>query len=664
MENNNFAAIILAGGVGRRMKSARSKVLHPIGDKPMIQKTVEVVKKANPAQIIVVANKHNYKELKAILKGVSIVVQEKPQGTADAALIGLGSLNVKTHSTAILYGDDTAFYKPQTILAVFKAHRESASSITFVTVKKTTPYGLGRIVRKNGALVAIVEEKDASESQKKITEVNDGLYFFNTRFLEKNIRLLAPSSATGELYITDLIELGLNKKEKVETFLLQDEDQWHGINTQTELIRANLRLNKHIHFMGISGAGAAACAGIASQLGNEVTGCDVEPNSPYINRKKIKVLKNHDQSHDKGISCLILSPAVEKLDFANPEIIAAKKAGIPVISWQQFMGEILQENKFVVAVAGGYGKSTTTAMISKILIDAKLDPTCQLGAKVLDWNSNFIVGKSKYFICEADEYNDNFLNYHPYIAIVLNLAWDHPDYFKTKNALYNSYANFVNNTRENGLLIINPKSYQKLKDKIRKDIKIRFIEEFNIRNLKIIGNFRKENANAALSVAKALNLGLKGAIKSVQTFNGLGRRLEFKGKIANTTFYDDYAVQPYTILKTANAIKEKFSKNRTLLVLEPHTYSRVNKYLKEFIRALRNTKVDRVLITNTFAAREKGDSIKTSKNLVKLVGNKATYTGTIQNTAAIIGRQLKDYDLVCSMGAGDIYKIYDLVKNG
>lgn len=664
-EKTNFAAIVLAAGVGKRMQSEKSKVLHKINGLPMIQKTIQTLLDLHPKEIVVVANDNNINDLKSILrKSVNYAVQLQPLGTANAANVGIQALKSDTQNVAILYGDDTAFYTPQTINKVFEKHIKSNAKITFVTVLKKDPYGLGRILRKHGQIAAIIEEKDATQAERKINEVNDGLYFFSRDYLNQNLNGIKPSKVTRELYLTDLIALALKDKEKVETYTISDEGEWHGINTQLELAKANLRLNRKIHFMGIAGSGSSSVASIAQAYDFDVTGCDINQHSSYLGKNAIKVENGHNKNHLKGMACLIVSPAITKSDPKNSELIEARNEGIPIITWQEFQGAVLQKDKFTICVAGGYGKSTTTAMISKMLIEANLDPTCELGAKVLDWETNFKIGKSKYYVCEADEYNDNFLSYSPNIAIVLNIIWDHPDYFPNHESVVHSYINFINKIKEGGVLITGQAVYEKLKSKIRKDIKVQIIKDFANIKLSLIGKFRQENSNAALTCAEILKLDHQKAKQSIENFKGLSRRLEFKGKIKGVNFYDDYAVQPYTILKTANALRKKYPKRKITIVLEPHTFSRVNKFFKEFTEAIKSTKVDRVIICNIFPARESGNPEKVSKQLVKSVGNKSIFAGTIEQTAKYIKTNLKSFDIVCTMGAGNANKLFNLIKNG
>ncbi len=661
---NNFSAVVLAAGEGKRMKSSLPKVLHKIAGQTMLERTINILESIKPTHMTIVANPMNINSIQSVVKEkCGYIIQKIALGTADAVKLALSDISKDIQTVGVFYGDDTVLYKPETIRDVLKLHLKTNAKITFVTVVKKDPAGLGRIIRSGNKLKAIVEEKDATANELKIKEVNDGIYFFQKEWLTKTIQKLKPSKATGELYLTDLIELALKNGEKVETYCLEDDGQWHGINNIYELAEANLKVSKNIHFMGISGAGAAAVAGISKSYGYNISGCDLNIKSPYSEKLRVPIQKGHGPSHLKDIALLVVSPAVLIYDKNNEEINEAKRQGIPVITWQEFQGKILQKEKFVIAVAGAYGKSTTTAMISKILIDAGLDPTCEIGANVLEWGSNFRVGKSKYYICEADEYFNNFLSYNPDISVILNIVWEHPDFFKTESDLVGSYIEFAKKTKENGKLIISPdKSKTEFIKKVSKEISLINVEKFNTDGLMLIGDFRKENADFALTVAKVLNLDIKKAISSVRSFSGLARRLEHKGTIKGVHFYDDYAVQPYTIMVTANSLKDKFKDKRLLLVIEPHMYSRVSRFFGDFVKEIRNTRVDTIYITDIFTAREKSKGNNLSKQLAEKIGHKATYTGSIEETASAVAQDLGKYDIVCSMGAGDVYKLYDLVK--
>lgn len=499
-----------------------------------------------------------------------------------------------------------------------------------------------------------------------ITSDRIGITKPSKKFYESLLKIYTPSEilVVGDDWKKDL---GIPAQLGMQVLFVENEDSLKKL--------LSISGSTSIHIMGIAGAGAAAVAGIAKGFGYNVTGCDISPNSPYTENLDINIEKSHHANHVKDIDMLIVSPAIEKTDPENPELQTASGLNLPILSWQEFQGKYLQRDKFVICVAGAYGKSTTTAMTSQILIDAGLDPTCEIGAKVIEWNSNFRVGKSKYYVCEADEYNNNFLNYHPDIAIILNLGWDHPDFFKTKESVLESYKKFIANIKPQGTLVI-PSSHSggrrpiesdrdaiaSLQHDARPDIKVAKVDDFGKLNLSIIGDFRKENANAAVAVAEVLGINTTIARRAVQNFKGTGRRLEYKGEKKGVKFYDDYAVQPYTVLKTANALKQKFARQKVTLVFEPHTFSRINTFFDEFLKSLKDSKVDEILITDVFAAREIGDKKELAQKLANALGAKAKYTGSIEQTATNIKKHLKNFSVVCSMGAGDSYKLYDLVK--
>ncbi|OGD88616.1 hypothetical protein A3J17_00425 [Candidatus Curtissbacteria bacterium RIFCSPLOWO2_02_FULL_40_11] len=661
----SVAAIVLAGGIGKRMKSKTSKVLHEIKGKPMILRTIHNLKAANVDDIIVVANPANINELNKVLpNNIRSTIQKNPKGTGDATETGLTKIKKDTGTLLVVNGDDSAFYKPETIKRVIKQHIETNSIQTFLTVKVANPAGLGRVLKKNGQVLAIIEEKEATQAQKKIKEINAGFYVFKTEWLRENISKIDASPATGEKYVVNLVSIATRGGQRVNAYLVKDEHEWYGINTKADLQVANEKFAKKIHIMGMAGAGASAVAHIAKESGFDVSGCDLTPNSSYVKSSKLKIANGHGAAHVHNIAMLIVSPAVVKNNPNSEELKEAKKHDIPTLTWQEFQGKFLQKNKFVISVAGGYGKSTTTAMISQIMISEGLDPTCEVGAVVKDWGTNYKVGKSIYYINEADEYADNFLNYNPDIAVILNIAWDHPDYFKNREMLQKSYQKFINNIKKDGYLIIGrDENLYDLAKSARKDIKVVKIEDFNQEKLSIIGDFRIINANAALTVAKLLKLDINRAKKSVQNFKGVARRLELKGEVNGAVVYDDYAVQPFTVLTTANALKDKFKDKKVVLVLEPHTFSRINTFYADFISALKKTNVESILVTNVFAAREKGDIKQLSKKLARSVGKKATYSGSIKESANYLQENNKNFDIILSMGAGDIYKLYDIMKS-
>src|SRR5260221_8317681 len=211
---------------------------------------------------------------------------------------------------------------------------------------------------------------------------------------------------------------------------------------------------KHVHFLGIGGSGASAAAAIAKAQGFEITGCDPQAHNEFTTKfEKSELFSGHSPEHIKGVDILAITPAIFSLDPNNPELEEAKKQGIEILTWQQFLGKYLLEEKTVIAVCGTHGKSTTTAMVGKLLEDAKLDPTVELGAIVPGWDANYKAGHGKHFVVEADEFNNNFLSFHPDIIILTNIEMDHPEYFKSFGDYKDSFLKFLYQTKK--LIIAN-----------------------------------------------------------------------------------------------------------------------------------------------------------------------------------------------------------------
>jgi UDP-N-acetylmuramate--alanine ligase len=189
---------------------------------------------------------------------------------------------------------------------------------------------------------------------------------------------------------------------------------------------------KKIHFMGIGGSAVAGVAILAKKFGFEVSGCDLEQTTVYsttLGNYNIPTFWGHNTQHLQGVDLLIVSPAVLYADPLPEEVVEAKEKGI-LITWQEFVGQYLQKDKIVLAIAGTHGKSTTTALLGLLLEGSNLDPIVEVGAIIPQWQSTMRFGNSDYFVCEADEFNNNFLNYSPGLIIINNLEMDHPEFFK------------------------------------------------------------------------------------------------------------------------------------------------------------------------------------------------------------------------------------------
>lgn len=238
--NNNFAAVILAAGKGKRMNSRTvNKVALPLGGKPMILHTFNILEKLGIKTIVIVVGfaKHSVMDLFSHQK-VKFCEQKKRLGTAHAVSCAMKKIPSRIKNVLILHGDDSAFYKIDTIRQLIEKHLESGASFTFLTIEMENPEGLGRVIReKEGKVLAIVEGKDATEDILKIKEINPACYVFKTEFLKKYLPRIKKSPVTGEYYLTSLIDIGIKNNEKIET-LQAGTFAWRGVNTKEELQEA------------------------------------------------------------------------------------------------------------------------------------------------------------------------------------------------------------------------------------------------------------------------------------------------------------------------------------------------------------------------------------------------------------------------------------------
>lgn len=238
---SDLGVIILAAGKGTRMKSKKiNKVALPIADKPMIVHTIELLEKMGIKKIVVVVGFARNSVMNVLGQKVLFAIQEKRLGTAHALSRGLRVLPNGTKNILVLNGDDSAFYTKDLIKNLINKHIASKADFTLLTIEKDNPTGLGRVVKDSeGRVQAVIEDKDATEEQKKIKEINPGCYIFKVDFLNKYLAMVKKSPITNEYYLTSLIDIGIKNKQKVEA-LFAGKILWRGVNTGEELKEAEI----------------------------------------------------------------------------------------------------------------------------------------------------------------------------------------------------------------------------------------------------------------------------------------------------------------------------------------------------------------------------------------------------------------------------------------
>ena len=235
----NIGVIVMVAGMGKRMHSEKPKVLHTLAGRPMIAYTLSNLRQAGLGHIVVVVGYKKDEVIRVVKGAVDFAEQPEPLGTGDAAAKGLIRIDPSIKTVVVLNGDDSAFYTPTVINDILKTHQTSGAVLTFVSLIKADPLGLGRVIRNSkGNLVDIIEENDLTEEQKQIKEINDGLYVFNRDWLAKNLSKIK-KSGSGEYYIVDLIKIALHAEKRMAVYKLRDNALWQGINTPEQLAEAD-----------------------------------------------------------------------------------------------------------------------------------------------------------------------------------------------------------------------------------------------------------------------------------------------------------------------------------------------------------------------------------------------------------------------------------------
>jgi UDP-N-acetylmuramate--alanine ligase len=416
---------------------------------------------------------------------------------------------------------------------------------------------------------------------------------------------------------------------------------------------------KNIFFIGIGGIGVSAVARMMFLEGKKVSGSDIAKSEIIDELQKLGIKIQIGQSSDfvpKETDLVIYSPAIMVYEPSIIEMLAKRK--IKSIAYPEALHEI-SKDKYTIAVSGTHGKTTTTAMIAKMMLDAGLDPTVIVGSILKDQKSNFIAGKSKYFVVEACEYRKSFLNIKPTVALITNIDNDHLDFYKDIADIQNAFKEFISQVEDNGHIITDTEN--KTVCPILKNLRGNVINskdffESKLR-LKTPGEHNKKNASLVLALAEILGIDKEKAKKSLEDFSGTWRRFEYKGKTKNgALIYDDYGHHPTEIKATLSGAREFFGKKKIIVAFQPHLYSRTKILLNDFAVAFKDA--DEVLLAPIYAAREKFDSSITSEILAEKINN--TKALAFKNFAEIeerLSKNLKDGDVLITIGAGDIYKI-------
>ena len=421
-------------------------------------------------------------------------------------------------------------------------------------------------------------------------------------------------------------------------------------------------------------------AEILHSKGYLITGSDNNESDPLkrIRALGIKVYMGHSPENVHGAELIVYSAAISQ---DNPEIVEAKKLGIPLMERSHMLGALTRRYDNVIGVCGTHGKTTVSSMITHILILNKQNPTAVIGGKLPLINSNGIAGDSDTMVCESCEFVDTFLQLSPDKAVLLNIDNDHLDYFKTMDNLVESFRKFVNMaslTFVNGddelcMKAVEDCQYmtfglEKSNDFYAENVesgKFGFCFDIMYRgekltrfNMHIPGRHNIYNGLASFAACYSEGIAPDDIAKAVESFTGAGRRFEFLGEYNGFTLADDYAHHPTEIKATLSAAKE-LSYNNVIAVFQPFTFSRTALLKDEFIQAL--SIADKVILTPIMGSREKNTYNIYSEDIAKSLKNAVVVDG-FENIADKIIETAEENDIVITMGGGDIYKAAHIVQ--
>jgi len=458
----------------------------------------------------------------------------------------------------------------------------------------------------------------------------------------------------------------------------------------------------HVHFIGIGGSGLSAIARLLLESGYEVSGSDraLTPFADEVRKVGASVYIGHHPRNIGNADWVVRSSAVTD---DNPEVQAAKRAGIPVYKRADFLGRLM-ENKTGIAIAGTHGKTTTTAMTAWVLSELGRDPSFIVGGVMNDLGVNAHAGKGSPFVIEADEYDYMFLGLKPQIAVVTSLEHDHPDLFPTLESMYMAFEKFVDLLPADGTLIVcaedsgaaaliphvrksgrNVISYGMQGDMTintplwvqARDVQpnqrggFDFTITSNIENktsvsakvsLQVPGMHNVRNALAVFSIVGMLGLSRTKAAEALGKFTGTGRRFQLHGEVGGISIFDDYAHHPTEIQATLAGARARYPERRIWAVWQPHTYSRTQTLFLEFSRAFKDA--DEVIVTEVYAAREPKQEFTSAEIVSAMPHLSARYIATLSEVSNFLIENLRSGDVVLILSAGDADQVSEDVVKG
>jgi UDP-N-acetylmuramate--alanine ligase len=444
------------------------------------------------------------------------------------------------------------------------------------------------------------------------------------------------------------------------------------------------RKARRLHFVGIGGSGMSGIAEVLVNMGYGVSGSDLSPNQATRRLKKLgaEIHRGHKPTYCADADVVVISSAVGE---DNPEVVEARRLKIPVIPRAEMLAELMRM-KYGVAVAGTHGKTTTTALIAEVLGRGRLDPTVVIGGRVGKLRSGAKLGRGEILVAEADESDGSFLKMKPTIAVVTNIDREHLDHYDDLAEIQDAFVIFLSNLPFYGAAVVClddpnvkavlPRIDRKIityglssdADVMASEVEIAGFtstftahmggEELGRVQVPLPGRHSVYNSLAALTVGLELDVPFRTIVAALKSFRGVDRRMQLRGEAYGAKVLDDYGHHPTEISATLAAIREGFGA-RTVVLFQPHRFSRTEALLEEFGRAF--FLADHVIVTDIYAAGERPipgvDGSIVVDALVRHGHPSATYEPNGKELPKLLRETVREGDILLTLGAGDIWKV-------
>ncbi len=448
---------------------------------------------------------------------------------------------------------------------------------------------------------------------------------------------------------------------------------------------------KHIHMVGIKGAGMTALCELLTHHGLLITGSDTEEvfytDTILAKYGIVPQVGFTDEHIASDVDLVIHSTAYNREQ--NRELLVALERGVPVMSYPEAIGMLTCEWQ-TLAVCGTHGKTTTSALLAHTLKTIGEDPSAIIGSKIASWGGSALLGKGKHFVLEADEYQNKLAHYTPFGVILTSVDYDHPDFFPTEEVYRDTFKQFVARIPRHGLLVycfdnsdivevsksalaathsygfVADAEYQIVnwealsEGATRQRFEVLYQDEsLGVYELILAGRHNAQNATAVIALLHELGMDSSAVREAVKTFVGTERRFEFLGERFGALIYDDYAHHPEEIRTTLRSFKELFPNRQLKAVFHPHTFTRTKALLAEFAQSFDDA--DSVIVLPIYGSAREEQGGVSSEDLVqainRFIAGKADVGESIEEVTEKLEKDMGRNDLIVTLGAGNVWEI-------